>query len=78
MDLQSHLPANNGSPVITEREQQVLQLLYDGLTSKEIGAKLFLSARTVEDYRQQLMCKADTHNVVGLIRFGLQKGLIKI
>ena len=63
---------------VTEREREILQLLYEGLTSKQIGAKLFISGRTVEDYRQQLMIKTNTHNVVGLIRFGLQNEWIKI
>ena len=73
------MPPNTDDKIFfLEREREILQLLYDGLTSKQIGTKLFISCRTVEDYRQQLMEKAGTHNVVSLIRFGLQNGLIKI
>jgi two-component system, NarL family, nitrate/nitrite response regulator NarL len=63
---------------LSQREIEILQLLYQGLSSKKIGAKLFISSRTVDDYRQQLMLKSNTHNVTGLIRFGLQNGLITV
>ena len=62
---------------ITKRDCEILQLLYEGFTSKLIGEKLYVSRRTVEDYRHQLMKKTSTHNVAGLIKFGLQNGLIK-
>lgn len=67
----------NSKISISEREGIILQLLYEGLTSKQIGDKLFISGRTVEEHRQQLMKRTGTHNAAGLIRFGLQNGLIK-
>ena len=63
---------------ISEREREILQLLYEGLNSKQIGVRLYISHRTVEDYRQKLMKKVGANNVAGLIRFGIKNELIKI
>jgi DNA-binding NarL/FixJ family response regulator len=52
---------------ITQKEQEIIQLLSAGLTTKEIGKKLFVSARTVEGHRQNLMTKLNVKNVAELI-----------
>ncbi len=61
---------------LTEREVEILRLLAEGLSNKEIGDKIFISHRTVDTHRTNLMKKLDVHNVAGLIRFAIRNGLI--
>lgn len=59
---------------ITQREIEILTLIAEGFSSKEIGEKLFISPRTVDTHRTNLMNKLDIHNIAGLIRFALKNG----
>ena len=61
---------------LTEREIEILKLVAEGLSNKEIGEQLFISHRTVDTHRTNLMKKLDVHNVAGLIRFAMKNGLI--
>lgn len=68
--------AASGAPAeLTERETEILRLICEGLSSKQIGDKLFISPRTVDTHRTNLMNKLDIHNVAGLIRFAFQNGI---
>jgi len=68
--------AASGAPAeLTERETEILRLICEGLSSKQIGEKLFISPRTVDTHRTNLMNKLDIHNVAGLIRFAFQNGI---
>ena len=60
---------------LTERERQVLVMLADGLTTKQIASKLGLSAKTIGTYREHLMQKLDIRSVAGLTKYALRKGL---
>lgn len=60
---------------LTEREIEILKLVAEGLTNKEIGEKLFISHRTVDTHRTNLMKKLEISNVAGLIRFAFKNGL---
>ncbi len=60
---------------LTNREKEVLQLLAEGKTSKEIAADLFISVKTVENHRFQIMKKLDIHNVAELTKFAIRHGL---
>lgn len=62
--------------VLSEREMQVLQLIIKEYTNKQIADALFLSERTVETYRKNLFRKANTNNVVGLIKYAYLNKLI--
>ena len=62
---------------LSEREIEVLAALAEGLGNKEIGDKLFISPRTVDTHRTNLMRKLDTHNVAGLVRIAIKAGLVK-
>ncbi len=65
----------SGSDVeITEREIEILTLIAEGFSSKQIGEQLFISPRTVDTHRTTLMNKLDIHNIAGLIRFALKNG----
>ncbi|MDA9120775.1 response regulator transcription factor [Flavobacteriales bacterium] len=57
---------------LTEREIEILSLISEGLSSKQVGEKLFISPRTVDTHRTNLMNKLDIHNIAGLIRFALK------
>jgi DNA-binding NarL/FixJ family response regulator len=60
---------------LTPQEKQVLQLIAEGHTSKEIGEFLFISTQTVRSHRKNIMAKLNIHNVAGLTKFALMKGL---
>ncbi len=62
---------------LSERELEVLELLGQGLTNMEIAKKLFLSKRTVEGHRQNLIEKTHSKNTPSLIRFAVLNGLLK-
>ena len=68
----------SGSPAgaLSGREREVLQLIGEGLSSKEIADSLGVSARTVEAHRANVMEKLDIHKVAGLVRFAIREGLI--
>ncbi|MDZ7695080.1 MAG: response regulator transcription factor [Balneolaceae bacterium] len=61
---------------ITKREREILTLIVEGLTSQEIAEKLYISPRTVDTHRFNLMQKLDIKNTAGLVRFALQNDLV--
>jgi DNA-binding NarL/FixJ family response regulator len=61
---------------LTTREREILQLAAQGRTNNEIAARLFISPRTVETHRTNLMRKLNLHNHSQLIQFAIQHGLI--
>ncbi len=64
--------------VLTSREREVLQLLAEGRSTKQIALHLGLSAKTVETHRMQVMKKLDIHSIAGLTRFAIREGLVAI
>ncbi len=60
---------------LTEREQQVLVMLADGLTTKQIASQLDLSVKTIGTYREHLMKKLEIHSVAGLTKYAIRQGL---
>ncbi len=62
---------------LSEREVQVLAALAEGLGNKEIGERLFISPRTVDSHRTNLMRKLNVHNVAGLVRIAIAAGLVR-
>ena len=63
---------------LTPRETEVLQLISEGFTNKQIGAELHLSQKTVEKHRNTLMKKLNIHNIAGLTRHAVAKGITEI
>lgn len=61
---------------LTNREREVLQLIAEGYTTKEIAAKLGISARTADVHRSHIMQKLNVHNVAGLVRAAISFGLV--
>jgi len=62
---------------LTEREREVLRLVAEGLTTKEIAARLEISVRTVESHRANLMRKLDVRSVARLTQFAIREGLVE-
>jgi DNA-binding NarL/FixJ family response regulator len=75
--------ASGGHPVrkrtdyLTTREAEVLQLIAEGRANKQIAAELCISIKTVEKHRQQVMNKLGIHDVAGLTRHAISKGIIE-
>lgn len=67
-------PESTGLDVLSVRERQVLRLIAEGLTGKEIAERLFLSPNTVERHRTNIMNKLGLRNRAELIRFAIEKG----
>lgn len=61
---------------LSEREVEILKLIAEGFSNKEVGEKLFISHRTVDTHRTNLMKKLEVHNIAGLIRYAIQAGYI--
>ena len=61
---------------LTDREQEVLQLISQGRTGKEIAKRLQISARTVDRHRENLMAKLNLHSRAALVKYAIRKGLI--
>jgi DNA-binding NarL/FixJ family response regulator len=61
---------------LTEREQEVLTEIVKGFTTKQIAEKLFISHRTVETHRVNLMKKLDVHNIVELVKIAIDKKMV--
>jgi DNA-binding NarL/FixJ family response regulator len=70
-------PGEKKLPKLTLSERQVLQLIAEGYANKQIAKEMFLSPRTVDKHRQNLMDKLDIHKVAGLTRYAIAKGIIK-
>lgn len=62
--------------ILTEREREVLQLIAEGKTSKEIATLLGISTKTIDVHRQQIMDKLNIHTIAGLTRYAIKEGLI--
>lgn len=62
--------------LLTTREREVLQLVAEGRTSAEIASRLFISPRTAEGHRANLMKKLGLQNNADLIRFALKRGIL--
>ena len=65
------------SDPLTARERQVLQLVAEGKTSKEIADILELGVKSVESYRTRIMQKLEIHNTAGLVRYAIRQGLVQ-
>lgn len=63
---------------LTPREQQVMRLLAEGISIKEIAERLFISPKTVENHRTNIMSKLELHSAVELIRYAARLGLIDV
>ena len=65
-----------GLDLLSPRQREILQLIAEGKSTREIAETLHLSVKTIETHRAQLMDRLDIHDVAGLIKYALRKGLI--
>ena len=63
---------------LTPREQEIMVLLAEGLSSKEIADKLFISPKTVDNHRSNIFRKLNLHSVIELIRYAARLGIIDV
>jgi two-component system response regulator NreC len=63
---------------LTPRERQILQLVAEGKTTKEIAALLNVSFKTAESHRNRIMKKLNIHNVTGLVHYAIRSGLMRL
>jgi DNA-binding NarL/FixJ family response regulator len=66
-----------GQEALSTREREVLQLVAEGKTTKEIGTILGVSTKTADAHRTRLMQKLDFHDIAGLTRYAIRSGLIQ-
>jgi len=81
--LQRRLNQGNGKPAfktdeLTDRELDVLRLICQQLTAEEIGEELFISPKTVNGHRNNLLQKTGSRNITGLVMYAVKKGLVEI
>lgn len=69
------LPGREKAKLLTPRELEVLRLIVDGLTNREIAEKLFISIKTVQAHRGNMMEKLGLHDRVELVKFAIRHGL---
>jgi DNA-binding NarL/FixJ family response regulator len=63
---------------LTERETEILKLIAEGYTVKEIAGKLNISARTVRTHKCNVMCKLQIHSTANLVRYAIENNLAGI
>jgi len=61
--------------LLTPREREVVQLIAEGYTNKQIAVKLFISVKTVDAHRSHIMDKLDIHDVATLVKYAVRRGL---
>lgn len=72
--LKNEQPVTRFGP-LTSREQEILQLIMQELTSEEIADKLFISKKTVDNHRTHLLEKTGCKSTIGLVKFAIQNGI---
>ena len=64
--------------ILTERECEILRLIASGLTNRQIAAKLFISIKTVETHRSNILQKLDVHTTADLVKYAIKTGLLDL
>jgi len=79
-DYKARRPESVPSPHsnLTEREREIVQLLAEGQSTKEIAERLCLSVKTVGTHREHLMTKLNVHNLAGLTKYAIREGLTSV
>lgn len=68
----------DGVASLTEREQEILQLIWNGLKNREIGSRLKISVKTVEAHRANMMKKLRVSNAAQLLKAAIEEGFIRL
>jgi two-component system nitrate/nitrite response regulator NarL len=67
-----------GAGSLTDRERQVLAMIAEGQSNKEMASKLGVGVRTIETHRERMMAKLDIHTVAGLTKFAIANGIVNL
>jgi DNA-binding NarL/FixJ family response regulator len=70
--------AATAKSVLSAREREVLQLIAEGWSTKQIASHLYVSIKTIETHRRQIMKKLDLHNIADLTKYAIREGLTSI
>jgi DNA-binding NarL/FixJ family response regulator len=76
VDALVETPGATEQPVLTERELEVLRLVVEGLSSREIAERLNISVKTVDTHRANIMDKVGAHNTAELTKYAIRKGWV--
>lgn len=76
-DVVANPGSSNSADFLTDREREILQLVAESHSTKEIAAKLDISVKTVDNHRTNLMRKLNLHDVASLTRYAVEVGLIE-
>jgi DNA-binding NarL/FixJ family response regulator len=68
---------NRSSRELTERQREVVQLLAEGCSNKEVGAALHISTKTAETHRSNIMQKIECHSIVGLVKYAIRNHIVE-
>lgn len=71
-------PAGGPFEILSPRQREILQLIAEGRSTKEIAAQLDLSIKTVETHRTELMERLGIHGVAGLVRYAIRTGIVRV
>ena len=69
-------PSSSALSALTSRQYEVLQLLAEGKTTREIAKQMSLSVKTIDSHRQQIINKLNIHSIAGLTKYAIREGLI--
>ncbi len=64
--------------LLTDREREVLQLIAEGFTNREVAKQLYISVKTVEAHRAHIMQKLNIHDIAKLVKYAIQKGMVDL
>jgi len=78
LDAREKKITDAGYNTLTPREQQVMRLLAEGHSTKQIAENLFISPKTVENHRSNIMSKLEVHSTMELVRYAARLGLIDV
>jgi DNA-binding NarL/FixJ family response regulator len=77
-DMKSHPSERSLLEALSSRELEILRLVAEGKTSREIAERLAISPKTVDTYRSRLMRKIGAENLVALVKFAIRHGVISL
>jgi len=72
------MATGSGYDALTPREQEIMILLAEGMSTRQVADKLFISPKTVENHRSSIMRKLGLHSTIELVRYAAKLGFIDI
>jgi len=78
--LKKHLPPGDGdasAPLLTARQREIVQLITEGKSNKEVAVALGISVKTVDTHRANIMRRLDCHSVSEIVRYAIKNGIVQ-